>query len=346
MRNKLLEVKGLETTFFTDDGQIPAVDNIDFSVHEGEILGIVGESGSGKSVTSLSIMGLIPSPPGKITGGQILLGEKNLAKLTDKQMQKIRGKDVAMIFQEPMTSLNPLFTVGDQLKEAIVIHNPKWSKKKAFARAVEIMKLVGLPRAEELLKDYPHQLSGGMRQRVMIAMALVCDPKVLIADEPTTALDVTIQAQILQLMKDINKRLNTAILLITHDLGVVAETCERVIVMYAGQIVEEAPINEIFNKPLHPYTQGLIKSVPDMRFKKESLYSIPGTVPKPGTIKEGCRFAARCEFAMERCTQETPPLYVASEQHKSRCFLLDEQEVAKRDESVIESGRVEEIFSN
>ena len=261
-------------------------------------------------------------------------------------MQKIRGKDVAMIFQEPMTSLNPLFTVGDQLKEAIIIHNPKWSKKKAFARAVEIMKLVGLPRAEELLKDYPHQLSGGMRQRVMIAMALVCDPKVLIADEPTTALDVTIQAQILQLMKDINKRLNTAVLLITHDLGVVAETCERVIVMYAGQIVEEAPINEIFNKPLHPYTQGLIKSVPDMRFKKESLYSIPGTVPKPGSIKEGCRFAARCEFAMERCTQETPPLYVASEQHKSRCFLLDEQEVAERDERVIESGRVVEIFSN
>lgn len=337
MRNKLLEIIGLETTFFTDDGQIPAVDHIDFSVHEGEILGIVGESGSGKSVTSLSIMGLIPSPPGKITGGQILLGGKNLAKFTDKQMRKIRGKDVAMIFQEPMTSLNPLFTIGNQLKEAILIHHPKWSKKKVFARAVEIMKLVGLPRADELLKDYPHQLSGGMRQRVMIAMALVCEPKVLIADEPTTALDVTIQAQILQLMKDVNKRLNTAVLLITHDLGVVAETCERVIVMYAGQIVEEAPVNEIFNKPLHPYTQGLIKSVPDMRFKKESLYSIPGTVPKPGTIKVGCRFAERCEFVMERCTQETPPLYIASEHHKSRCFLLAEQEVAVLDECAIES---------
>ncbi|MFJ7737602.1 ABC transporter ATP-binding protein [Lysinibacillus sp. NPDC097287] len=337
MRNKLLEIIGLETTFFTDDGQIPAVDHIDFSVHEGEILGIVGESGSGKSVTSLSIMGLIPSPPGKITGGQILLGGKNLAKLTDKQMQKIRGKDVAMIFQEPMTSLNPLFTIGNQLKEAILIHHPKWSKKKAFARAVEIMKLVGLPRADELLKDYPHQLSGGMRQRVMIAMALVCEPKVLIADEPTTALDVTIQAQILQLMKDVNKRLNTAVLLITHDLGVVAETCERVIVMYAGQIVEEAPVNEIFNKPLHPYTQGLIKSVPDMRFKKESLYSIPGTVPKPGSIKVGCRFAERCEFAMERCTKETPPLYTVSEHHKSRCFLLAEQEVSELVECAIES---------
>jgi len=337
MRKKLLEVKGLQTTFFTDDGQIPAVDDIDFSVHEGEILGIVGESGSGKSVTSLSIMGLIPSPPGKITGGQVLLDGKNLAKLTDKQMQKVRGKDVAMIFQEPMTSLNPLFTIGEQLKEAILIHNPKWSKKKAFARAVDIMKLVGLPRAEELLKDYPHQLSGGMRQRVMIAMALVCDPKVLIADEPTTALDVTIQAQILQLMKDLNKRMNTAVLLITHDLGVVAETCERVIVMYAGQIVEEASIQEIFKTPKHPYTQGLIKSVPDMRYKKDSLYSIPGTVPKPGTIKNGCRFAARCEFAMERCLQETPPLYEATKHHRARCFLLEEQEVVHHVESVVES---------
>jgi len=337
MRKKLLEVKGLQTTFFTDDGQIPAVDDIDFSVHEGEILGIVGESGSGKSVTSLSIMGLIPSPPGKITGGQVLLDGKNLAKLTDKQMQKVRGKDVAMIFQEPMTSLNPLFTIGEQLKEAILIHNPKWSKKKAFARAVDIMKLVGLPRPEELLKDYPHQLSGGMRQRVMIAMALVCDPKVLIADEPTTALDVTIQAQILQLMKDLNKRMNTAVLLITHDLGVVAETCERVIVMYAGQIVEEASIQEIFKTPKHPYTQGLIKSVPDMRYKKDSLYSIPGTVPKPGTIKNGCRFAARCEFAMERCLQETPPLYEATEHHRARCFLLEEQEVVHHVESVVES---------
>ncbi|MGE7675303.1 ABC transporter ATP-binding protein [Lysinibacillus sp. NPDC094403] len=337
MRKKLLEIKGLKTTFFTDDGQIPAVDDIDFSVHEGEILGIVGESGSGKSVTSLSIMGLIPSPPGKITGGEILLDGKNLVTLSDKQMQKIRGKDVAMIFQEPMTSLNPLFTIGDQLKEAILIHNPKWSKKEAFARVIEIMKLVGLPRAEELLKDYPHQLSGGMRQRVMIAMALVCDPKVLIADEPTTALDVTIQAQILQLMKDLNKRLNTAVLLITHDLGVVAETCERVIVMYAGQIVEEAPIQEIFANPKHPYTQGLIKSVPDMRYKKDNLYSIPGSVPKPGSIQAGCRFAARCEFAMDRCVQETPPLYEATEQHKSRCFLLEKQEVEQHVESVVES---------
>ena len=323
-RNVLLEVKNLETTFFTDDGAIPAVDHISFNVHEGEVLGIVGESGCGKSVTSLSIMGLVPSPPGKITDGEILLEGKDLAKLNDKQMRSVRGKDVAMIFQEPMTSLNPLFTIGKQLVEAIRIHNKDWSKKQAEARAIEIMKLVGLPRAEQLMKDYPHQLSGGMRQRVMIAMALVCDPKVLIADEPTTALDVTIQAQILKLMKDLNERLNTAILLITHDLGVVAETCERVVVMYAGQVVEEAPVREIFNNPQHPYTQGLIKSVPDMRFKKESLYSIPGSVPKPGSIRQGCRFAPRCEFATDACTKSNPDLYQTGENHKARCFLVEE----------------------
>ncbi|MEG0384501.1 MAG: ABC transporter ATP-binding protein [Solibacillus sp.] len=323
-RKVLLDVKGLETTFFTDDGAVQAVDNIHFDVHEGEILGIVGESGCGKSVTSLSIMGLVPSPPGKITNGEILLEGKDLTKLTDKQMRAVRGKDVAMIFQEPMTSLNPLFTIGNQLVEAIRIHNKSWSKKQAIARAIEIMKLVGLPRSEELINEYPHQLSGGMRQRVMIAMALVCDPKVLIADEPTTALDVTIQAQILKLMKDLNERLNTAILLITHDLGVVAETCERVVVMYAGQVVEEAPVKEIFKNPQHPYTQGLIQSVPDMRYKKDSLFSIPGNVPKPGSIKTGCRFAARCQYVTERCTAETPALFELSSTHKSRCFLVEE----------------------
>lgn len=323
-RNVLLEVKGLETTFFTDDGAVQAVDNISFNIHEGEILGIVGESGCGKSVTSLSVMGLIPSPPGKITSGEILLNGKDLTELTDKQMRSVRGKDIAMIFQEPMTSLNPLFTIGNQLTEAIRIHNKSWSKKQITDRAIEIMKLVGLPRAEELIKDYPHQLSGGMRQRVMIAMALVCDPKVLIADEPTTALDVTIQAQILKLMRELNDRLNTAILLITHDLGVVAESCERVVVMYAGQIVEEAPVSEIFSNPQHPYTKGLIQSVPDMRFKKESLYSIPGSVPKPGSIRTGCRFAPRCEFSTARCTEEIPHLYETSNVHKARCFLVEE----------------------
>lgn len=324
-RKTLLEVTDLETTFFTDDGNIPAVDHINFNIKEGEILGIVGESGCGKSVTSLSIMGLVPSPPGKVTSGEIILNGTDLTKLSEKQMRKIRGRDVAMIFQEPMTALNPLYTIGNQLIEAILIHNKGWKKKQAEARAIEMMQLVGLPRAEALMKDYPHQLSGGMRQRVMIAMALLCNPKLLIADEPTTALDVTIQAQILKLMKDLNNKFRTAVLLITHDLGVVAETCERVIVMYSGQIVEEAPVNTIFKNPQHPYTKGLIQSVPDMRFKKENLYSIPGSVPKPGSIKVGCRFAPRCEFAQDRCVTENPPLYEVSDtiHHRARCFLQE-----------------------
>jgi len=336
-RKAILQVKGLRTSFFTDDGVIPAVDNIDFSVHEGEVLGIVGESGCGKSVTSLSIMGLVPSPPGKITGGEILFEDKDLTKLSDKEMRKVRGNDVAMIFQEPMTSLNPLFTIGNQLTEAILIHRKDWSKKQAKSRAVEMLNLVGLPRADELMKDYPHQLSGGMRQRVMIAMALVCDPKVLIADEPTTALDVTIQAQILHLMKDLNERLNTAVLLITHDLGVVAETCERVVVMYAGQVVEEGPVQTIFKDPQHPYTKGLLQSVPDMRFKKQRLYSIPRNVPKPGSVRTGCRFAARCEFAFDKCLTENPDLYQTSSVHKTRCFLYKSEEVSAHDRTLIES---------
>ncbi|MGE7772901.1 ABC transporter ATP-binding protein [Viridibacillus arvi] len=336
-RKELLRVRGLQTTFFTDDGEIPAVDNINFSVREGEILGIVGESGCGKSVSALSIMGLVPSPPGKITGGQIEFDGKDLTKLSQKEMRKVRGKDIAMIFQEPMTSLNPLFTIGNQLMEAILIHHKDWSKKQARNRAIEMMKLVGLPRAEELIKEFPHQLSGGMRQRVMIAMALVCDPKVLIADEPTTALDVTIQAQILQLMKDLNERLNTAVIMITHDLGVVAETCERVVVMYGGQVVEEGPVKLIFNDPQHPYTKGLIQSVPDMRFKKQRLYSIPGNVPKPGSVNTGCRFAARCEFAFEQCRVENPNLYQTSPEHKTRCFLHERKEVSAVDRAVVES---------
>jgi len=336
-RKAILQVKGLQTTFFTDDGEIPAVDNIDFDVHEGEVLGIVGESGCGKSVTSLSIMGLVPSPPGKITGGEILFNDRDLTKLSEKEMRKVRGNDVAMIFQEPMTSLNPLFTIGNQLVEAISIHKKNWSKKQAKERAIEMLTLVGLPRADELMKEYPHQLSGGMRQRVMIAMALVCDPKVLIADEPTTALDVTIQAQILKLMKELNERLNTAVLLITHDLGVVAETCERVVVMYGGKIVEEGPVSVIFQDPQHPYTKGLLQSVPDMRYKKQRLYSIPGNVPKPGSIKNGCRFAARCEFAFDRCLIENPELYQTSPEHKTRCFLYEDQEVEFNDRTLVKS---------
>ncbi|CAM3213954.1 ABC transporter ATP-binding protein [Filibacter tadaridae] len=338
-RKTILQVKDLQTTFFTDSGEIPAVDHIDFHVKEGEILGIVGESGCGKSVTSLSIMGLIPQPPGKIVGGEIVFQENDLLKMTERQMRQIRGNDIAMIFQEPMTSLNPLFTIGNQMLEAILIHEKGWSKKKAKERAIEMLQLVGLPRAEEMLQDYPHQLSGGMRQRVMIAMALVCDPKVLIADEPTTALDVTIQAQILKLMRELNTRLNTAVLLITHDLGVVAETCERVIVMYAGQIIEESPAKQIFDDPQHPYTKGLIQSIPDMRFKKDRLYSIPGSVPKPGSIKQGCRFAARCEFAFDRCIKEDPELYETSDAHQTRCFLYDKEGAEMDDNKTLIESR-------
>lgn len=318
--NRVLTVEELQTSFFTDDGEVPAVDGVDFHVNEGEVLGIVGESGCGKSVTSLSIMGLVPKPPGKIVGGKILFQNEDLTKATEKRMRKIRGNDIAMIFQEPMTSLNPVFTIGNQLIEAIRIHK-KYRKQEARQRAIEIMKLVGLPRAEELLNEYPHQLSGGMRQRVMIAMAMVCDPKLLIADEPTTALDVTIQAQILKLMKQLNKELNTAIILITHDLGVVAEVCDRIIVMYSGKVVEEGDVQTIFKNPQHPYTKGLIQSVPDMRNKQQRLYSIPGNVPRPGSVNQGCRFAARCEFAMNRCWSENPDLYVTQEGHQTRCFL-------------------------
>ncbi|MEH6941891.1 ABC transporter ATP-binding protein [Bacillus sp. JJ722] len=319
----ILEVKKLKTSFFSNDGEVPAVDEISFSIGEGEVIGIVGESGCGKSVTSLSIMRLIPHPPGKIVSGEIRLNGENLVELSERQMRQKRGNDLAMIFQEPMTSLNPLFTIGNQLTEAIRLHK-KVSKKAAFARGVEMLKLVGLPRAEQIMSEYPHQLSGGMRQRVMIAMALSCDPRLLIADEPTTALDVTIQAQILSLMSDLNCKLKTSIIMITHDLGVVAEICERVLVMYAGKIIEEGTVEEIFRNPKHPYTVGLLQSVPDIRIKKERLYSIPGNVPKPGTIRVGCRFAARCEHVQERCTIESPPLYhTEDERHFVRCFLHD-----------------------
>ncbi len=318
MDNAVLDVKGLKTSFFTDEGEIPAVNGIDFHVKEGEVLGIVGESGCGKSVTSLSVMGLLPSPPGKIVDGEILYNGENLTKASEKRMRQIRGNDIAMIFQEPMTSLNPVFRIGNQLIEGIRIHH-NMSKKKASERAIELLKLVGLPRAEELMSDYPHQLSGGMRQRVMIAMAMACDPKVLIADEPTTALDVTIQAQILDLMLKLNKETGTSIIMITHDLGVVAQMCQRLIVMYAGKVVEEGTVEEIFLKPKHPYTQGLIQSVPDMRNKKQRLYSIKGTVPKPGSIKHGCTFAPRCEFVTEDCLASEPPLY--GTEHRVRCIM-------------------------
>ncbi|MCM3719972.1 ABC transporter ATP-binding protein [Fictibacillus phosphorivorans] len=325
MGNPVLEVKNLKTSFLTEDDAIPAVDGVDFHINPGEVLGIVGESGCGKSVTSLSVMGLVPTPPGKIEG-EILFKGENLASAPEKRMRQIRGNEIGMIFQEPMTSLNPVITIGDQLIESLRIHR-KWSKKEAWKKAIEMLKLVGLPRAEELVKEYPHQLSGGMRQRVMIAMAMICDPKLLIADEPTTALDVTIQAQILDLMKRLNKETDTAIMMITHDLGVVAEMCERVVVMYAGKVVEEGDVKTIFQNPQHPYTIGLIKSVPDMREKVGRLYSIPGNVPKPGSIKTGCSFAPRCEHAGTRCISETPHLKTQEGSHQVRCWLYEEKGV-------------------
>ncbi|UII56651.1 ABC transporter ATP-binding protein [Cytobacillus spongiae] len=332
MEVPVLQVNHLRTSFFTSDGEIPAVDDVTFHIRKGEILGIVGESGCGKSVTSLSIMRLIPEPPGKIVGGEILLEGENLALATEKRMRDLRGNEVAMIFQEPMTSLNPLFTIGNQLIEAILTHK-KFSKKEAVQQAIEMLKLVGLPRVEEIIKEYPHQLSGGMRQRVMIAMALSCHPKLLIADEPTTALDVTIQAQILDLMKSLNEKLDTAVMMITHDLGVVAELCQRVIVMYAGKIVEEGPVSAIFKNPKHPYTIGLLQSVPDIRDKKERLFSIPGNVPKPGSIMVGCRFYDRCNKRIERCKEEDPALYEAEEKHLVRCFLQEEAVLIEGEEN-------------
>lgn len=328
MSNKaLLRVQDLHTSFITDYGEIPAVDGVSFQINEGEILGIVGESGCGKSVTSLSIMGLIPQPPGKIVKGDIMfeLHEKavNLVNLPERRMRKIRGNEISMIFQEPMTSLNPVYTIGNQLIEMVRIHK-KIGKKNAYHRAIEMLQLVGIPRVEQIMKAYPHQLSGGMRQRVMIAMAMSCQPRVLIADEPTTALDVTIQAQILELMKELNKEQGTAIMLITHDLGVVAETCDRVLVMYGGKIVEEGRVREIVKNPQHPYTKGLIRSIPKLEHNEKRLYSIPGNVPRPGSFTAGCRFAPRCEQAMPICKVEEPPLLKLSESHSCRCFLYQE----------------------
>ncbi|WP_100374071.1 ABC transporter ATP-binding protein [Bacillus sp. FJAT-45037] len=324
MSDVILELKHVRTHFFTDGGEVPAVDDVSLKLHKGEVVGIVGESGCGKSVTSLSVMNLIPNPPGKIVGGEILFKDENLAKVSTRRMKKIRGNEIAMIFQEPMTSLNPLFTIGNQLIEAIRNHQ-KLSKKAARAKAVDMLKLVGIPRADEIVDEYPHQLSGGMRQRVMIAMAMSCDPEVLIADEPTTALDVTIQAQILDLMRKLNKEQGTAIMMITHDLGVVAEICDRVIVMYAGKVVEEGDVRTILKEPKHPYTKGLIKSLPKIHEKEQRLYSIPGSVPKPGTILQGCRFMARCESAFARCQVEDPDLIEESSGHQVRCFLYESE---------------------
>jgi peptide/nickel transport system ATP-binding protein len=317
----ILQVERLQVTFRSDDVEVHPVSGVDFVVHEGETLGIVGESGCGKSVTSLSIMGLLPKGIGRVSGGRIWFQGRELTAMTPKEMQKIRGNEIAMIFQEPMTSLNPVFTVGEQLDEQIRLHLGL-SKREARQRSVEMLRTVGIPRAEEIAKEYPHQLSGGMRQRVMIAMAMSCSPKLLIADEPTTALDVTIQAQILDLMRQLKERQGTSIIFITHDLGVVAEMCDRVIVMYAGQVIEEAPVRELFQHPQHPYTRGLIASIPTLDQQKSRLYSIRGTVPHPAKMPAGCRFAPRCDYAQDIC-RDNPPLKEVEAGHRCRCWLAE-----------------------
>ncbi len=306
MDEKLLEVRDLQVQFATEDGLVPALDRVSFHLREGETLGVVGESGCGKSVTALSIMGLIP-PPGRVVAGSITLSGVSLLDKSEVELRQIRGKDIAMIFQEPMTSLNPVFTVGDQITEAISLHQGL-RRPEAWQRAVAMLKLVGIPSPEKRAGEYPHQLSGGMRQRVMIAMALSCNPKLLIADEPTTALDVTIQAQILALLKKLKQELGMSIMLITHDLGVVAEMAQRVIVMYAGKIVEQADVKDIFRSPLHPYTQGLLRSIPSLGQTKQRLYAIEGMVPNPVRLPAGCRFNPRCPYATEICREREPVL--------------------------------------
>ncbi|MFX0560756.1 ABC transporter ATP-binding protein [Tepidibacillus infernus] len=325
MGQHLLEVKELHVNFNSNEQDLNVIDGVNFYVKKGESLGIVGESGSGKSVTSLSVMGLLPLN-GKVKHGSIQFKDKNIVNLSKKDLRNIRGKEIAMIFQEPMTSLNPVYTVGSQIIEVIRTHK-KVSKKEAKEHAIKMLKLVGIPRAEQVVDEYPHQLSGGMRQRVMIAMAMSLHPELLIADEPTTALDVTIQAQILDLMKKLQREMEMSIILITHDLGVVSEICDRVVVMYAGQVVEEAEIDDLFDHPKHPYTIGLIESIPTLEEEKEYLYSIPGTVPSPDQMPSGCRFAPRCSKAEQRCFQQAPPMIQLKEYSRVRCWLYEEQGV-------------------
>jgi oligopeptide/dipeptide ABC transporter ATP-binding protein len=336
----LLEVKNLCTYFHTREGLVRAVDGVSFYLDQGELLGLVGESGCGKSMTALSIMRLI-APPGKIVSGEILFEGQNLLRLSNAEMRRVRGNDIAMIFQDPMTSLNPVFTVGEQIAEALRLHR-RLSRKAARAAAIEAMREVSIPDPALRADDYPHQLSGGMRQRVMIAMALACDPKVLIADEPTTALDVTIQAQILDLLNQLRASRDLAVLMITHDLGVVAEVAERVAVMYTGKIVEESPVDELFARPKHPYTEGLLRSVPKLTakdvVKAERLQTIEGTVPRPTVLPPGCHFEPRCQYRMPRCRKGEIPLYPVMPGVQVRCVLFDpamNQEQAETRRSIV-----------
>ena len=318
----LLEIRGLKTHFATDDGVACAVDGVDLSVDRGETLGVVGESGCGKTVTALTVLKLIPMPPGRIVAGKVLWQGRDLVSLDREQMRAIRSKEIGIVFQEPMTSLNPVYTVGEQIAEVIRLHEGI-GRRAALEKTVSMLRLVQIPNAERRVHDYPHQFSGGMRQRVMIAMALSCNPKLLIADEPTTALDVTIQAQILDLLAEMKARFGMAIMLITHAMGVVAETAQRVVVMYAGKIVEEAPVGELFKRPRHPYTQGLIRSIPrlDRAGRKARLEAIPGVVPSLVDPPPGCRFAPRCSFALPACTRAMPPLREVAPGHKVACIL-------------------------
>lgn len=319
-QSPLLQVNDLVTSFKTERGTIRAVDGISFSIRKGQTVGLVGESGCGKSVTSLSILRLIQSPPGFVERGTINFDGKNILEFDEAGMRKVRGNRISMIFQEPMTSLNPVFTIGDQISEVFRIHQGM-SRKEAREKSIEMLRLVKIPAPEKRVDEYPHQLSGGMRQRVMIAMALSCNPELLIADEPTTALDVTIQAQILDLMADLQKKLNMAILLITHDLGVVAEVCDYVIVMYAGKIAEQAPVKDIFKAPKHPYTQGLLNSIPKLGHKAEYLPTIDGQVPSLFSLPRGCRFQDRCPHVMDKCRMDEPGLIELGPDKKVACWL-------------------------
>ncbi|WP_294547255.1 ABC transporter ATP-binding protein [uncultured Pseudoflavonifractor sp.] len=319
----ILKVKGLCTEFKTVDSRVRAVDGVDLELYPGETLGIVGESGCGKSVTALSIMQLLPKGVGQVVGGEILFDGKDMLKLSQKELLSLHGRDMAMIFQEPMTSLNPVYTIGYQLSEVLRYHMGM-NKKDAWQKSIDLLKDVGVSRPEQIVRSYPHELSGGMLQRVMIAMGLSCNPKLLIADEPTTALDVTIQAQILELMGKLKEEYNTAILMITHNMGVVAEVCDRVIVMYAGYVVEMAEVNELFDHPSHPYTQGLLKCIPNINEDREVLDTIEGTVPPPYAMPKGCRFAPRCPYATPECEASKPELYDIGGGHTCRCFRYKE----------------------
>ena len=319
----LLDVQGLTTAFMTGRGEITAIEDASFSLKEGEILGIVGESGSGKSVTALTIMGLLPTPPARIAAGSVKFQGQELTKLSSREMQRIRGPGIAMIFQEPMTSLNPVFSIGDQIMETIKAHEnlPAATLRK---RAIDMLDKVGIPSAARRLDDYPHQMSGGQRQRVMIAIALACNPKLLIADEPTTALDVTIQAQILDLLMDLRDEFRMAIMIITHNMGVIAETADRVLVMYAGRVIEEAPVARIFDHPVHPYTRGLLECVPSITEDRARLIAIPGTLPDPARRPPGCRYSVRCRHALPSCSEALPPLILEEADHWAACLRAKE----------------------